>query len=79
MEKILYKNRFYKTRTVLLEEFGEVTIGSTYLSKIIFDNEEGYANELARLIDEKIFYFVPSKYFGFSDEKLAEKIYSEVV
>lgn len=79
MEKILYKNRFYKTRTILLKEFGEVTIGSTSLSEILFDNEKGYANESVRLIDEKIFYFVPAEYFSFSDEKLAEKITAEIV
>jgi|GEM_PF-1218619 len=74
-----FENKKYKCRIIdLNEEFGKVYVGSTELEKKLITEEGGYTSEMARFVDEQIFYFVDAWKFRLTDDLLAQSILADL-
>lgn len=77
MEMIKFMGKDYPSVIVSLP-FGERKISSIDLNESLMDNEGGYVSEEARLIDEKIFYFVEDEILRFRENEIVKIILSEI-
>lgn len=80
IDRVEFKGRQYRLRIIDLgKEWGINTVASTQLNDLLFDDQYGYTCEEASLVDDLIFYFIPTHYFRLSDELLRDRILSEIV
>ncbi len=80
IDRVEFNGRQYRLRTIDLgREWGVITVASTQLNDLLFDDQYGYTCEEASLVDDLIFYFIPTHYFRLSDELLRDRILSEIV
>lgn len=71
---ITFQNQKFKTRELDLHDWGLVTISTTPLSDLLFNDETGYPSKEAQLIDETIFFFVAENEIDLSDKELAKVV-----
>ncbi|RYM31333.1 hypothetical protein ERX46_16760 [Brumimicrobium glaciale] len=77
MEEIKFgKNKFPVVKVHL--PFGESFVSILRLNRALMNMEGNYVSEEARLIDEKIFYFVEENQLKMSETKLVDLILSEI-
>lgn len=80
IDRVEFNGRQYRLRTIDLgREWGVITVASTQLNDLLFDDQYGYTCDEAIYVDELIFYFIPTHYFRLSDELLRDRILSEIV
>lgn len=78
-DKVEFKNRLYNLRLIDFGEgWGNYFVGSTQLLGLLLNEDQSYTCEEAIVVDELIFYFVPTHYFKLSDRKLRDRILSEI-
>lgn len=58
--------------------FGERKVSNHKLNYALMNFEGSYVSEEARLIDEKIYYFVEDEVLHFSNDKIVKLISSEI-
>ncbi len=71
---ITYQNRKFETRELDLHDWGLVTVSTTSLGDLLFNNETGYPSKEAEVIDETIFFFVAENEIYLSDKELAKVV-----
>jgi hypothetical protein len=64
--------------TIVNMPFGERVISTENLNGALMNNDGSYISNEARMIDEKIFYFVEEEVFHFSENEIVNKILSEI-
>jgi len=72
MEILRFNNTGYPFRNIILPNIGEVTLATTTLNSKIINEDGSYTSENARLIDEKIYYFVDDNEMLFCDKALTD-------
>lgn len=77
MEKLEFQGEEYPFVLVNLP-FGERKISTDSLNDMLMNYDGSYVSEEARIIDESIFYFVEDKFLHFRENKLLNKILSEI-
>jgi len=69
----------YKVREVDLGKgWGRCAIASMQLESTLLGEQNRYVSEEARLVDENIFFFIPTHWFKLSDDQLRCRILMEV-
>ena len=71
---ITYQNRKFETRELDLHDWGLVTVSTTSLGDLLFNDETGYPSKEAEVIDENIFFFVAENEINLSDKELAKVV-----
>ncbi len=61
MSSITYEDKKYPTRTVVVPEFGERVISTETLQDKLLGANGDYVSDMARAIDEEIFFYVPDE------------------
>ena len=74
MDLIEFKHVEYPLIALYLEGYGHVTISTTNLSDVLMEGLGKYVSEIARYIDEKIFYYIDPEDVWLPEEKLKLKI-----
>lgn len=59
---------------VLADMYGNICIGCHSLNEALYDNEKGYPDEEAKVIDETIYAYIDDEYFNLSYEEFIEKV-----
>lgn len=78
-DSIKFGGRKYRLRIVDLGGmFGVCSVASEHLNKLLIDDVGQYTSIEAELVDQRIFFFVPSSYFGLSNRELRAKIISKI-
>ena len=77
MEVIKFNGNEYPLVIVNLP-FGKSKISSIELNEALMNSDGGYISDEARLIDEKIFYFVEDEVLCFRENEIITKILSEI-
>lgn len=77
MEIIKFNGNEYPSVLVNLP-FGKSKISSIQLNESLMNSDGSYISDEARLIDEKIFYFVEDKVLYFHENEIINKILSEI-
>jgi len=77
MGKIEFQGKDYPLVLVNLP-FGEMLISTVSLNNVLMNNDGSYVSDEARTIDENIFYFVEDNILHLNENKLANKILSEI-
>lgn len=67
IETITFNKKQFPFRILKFKEFGEVLISTEDLDSVIM-NDSNYISDEARIIDEKIFYYVPNEIIERSDK-----------
>ncbi len=68
---IIFRNKKYKSRGIYLSEFYEVLVSTTSLSDALMNEEAtNFVSELARLIDEQIYFFVEEAEIDLPEDEL---------
>ncbi len=75
---IEFNGKEYPTKLLDIPNFGEKLISVESLEKTLFDTEGFYVSDEARVIDEKIFFFVPDDIIDEDEKEIAEFV-EEVV
>lgn len=75
---ITYQNTVYKTRNILLSEFGDVLISTNSLNERLLNKKGGYISNEALMIDEQVFYFVEDNEIDLPISKLTKLILNQV-
>ena len=75
---IKFNGREYPTKLLNIPGFGEKLVSIEGLEKTLFDAEGFYVSDEARVIDEKIFFYVPDNIINSNEKSLVELI-EEVV
>jgi hypothetical protein len=71
---ITYQNRKFETRELDLHDWSLVTVSTTSLGDLLFNDEIGYPSKEAEVIDENIFFFVAENEINLSDKELAKVV-----
>lgn len=74
---ITFQNINFKTRSILLPEFGDVLISTSSLNEKLL-NGSSYVSKEALKVDEQIFYFVEENEISLPNQKLTEIILNQV-
>ena len=75
---ITFENINFKTRRILLTEFGDVLISTCSLNEKLLNENGSYVSEEALEVDEQIFYFVEENEISLPNQKLTEIILNQV-
>lgn len=74
---ITFNGKTFGGRVVNIKGYGERLIAGLELQKELIKDDE-YVSNVARYIDEEIFYYVEDKALNFGDKQLAEKVRKEM-
>ncbi len=74
MPIIIFENRNYRIRPVEISEVGTRIIASKALEKALFSKEGQYKSEVARYIDEQIYFFVENSELRLKESELTKYI-----
>lgn len=77
MDSISYDGKEYPLRYVYIPTFGERWISTLSLEDRLI-NEDGYAEEDARLIDDLVFFYVPDRMIRDPEAKLSQYVFNGV-
>lgn len=78
-DSVRFNGHSYKLREIDLGgDFGICNIASNRLNDLLIDDAGQYTSKEAEFVDEQIFYFVPARFFGLSDDALKSKILSDL-
>ena len=59
---------------VLSKMYSTICIGCHSLNEALYDDEVGYPDDEARIIDERIYAFIDDEFFNLSYESFIEKV-----
>ena len=59
---------------IFTSEDQKLLIGSHSLNLALYDDDKGYIDEEAKIIDEQIYAFIDDEYFSLSSEEFIEKV-----
>jgi hypothetical protein len=77
IETIAFKNKIYPVKTIELPKSGKVLIATTKLSSVLLTNNSEYKSELARIIDEQIYFYIEPKQIYWTDIELINFLIKE--
>lgn len=77
MESIVFEQTEFPLVRVEMP-FGETFISTESLNNNLMNSDGSYVSEMARIIDEKIFYFVADENISLRKEELVKLILSEI-
>jgi hypothetical protein len=72
MTLIEFNDKKYPTRLLNIPGFGAMLVSVESLEKSLHNAEGFYVSDEARLVDEKIFFYVPDDIIDDDDESLTE-------
>ncbi len=77
MDKIVFQGKSYPV-TYINMPFGKRMISNEQLNDALMNYDGSYVSNEAKVIDEKIFYFVNDEVLGLSEIDVVDKILSEI-
>lgn len=78
MDIIVFENKEFKIREIDLPDFGIVLISTNSLNELLLNENGNYTSEEAKIIDEKIFYFVDDSEIELVEEAIVNLITMEI-
>lgn len=78
MATIEFQNKEFKVREIELSEFGNVLISTNSLNQLLLNDYGGYISDEAKIVDEKIFYFVENNEIELNEEELIKSVTLEL-
>ncbi|MBC7721596.1 MAG: hypothetical protein H7068_06190 [Pedobacter sp.] len=78
MATIEFQNKEFKVREIELSKFGNVLISTNSLNELLLNDYVGYTSGEAKIVGEKIFYFVENNEIELSEEELIKSVTLEL-
>jgi hypothetical protein len=79
MNTIIFQKKEFPVRDIFLKEFGEVTIATTELSKVLLNENGSYISKEAQFVDEGIFFFVTPDEINLPNEIFTTLLETQVI